>query len=776
MRHYWSGRIALMLLAIALRSCRRAWAPIVLQGLAVGAGAGVVGTLLALWAMLGPGYVPGAACAPDTGILVSESERGASTRMTGLQAKLLNAALPGQIEFSVRAMLEVRSGATAERRNIEFVSAGYFALFCVAASSPEPGSIILSGGASATEERVGIGRTTFKIAGRTEEFSGVGGDTEGFVSIGDFSAASPELAGELEGFAMAHLFVRPSGSMAELRDALERVVVENPAAFPGTRLRLQRSLTLSPEQEVALSRLAALAAVLSLAFVILLLFNTVTYQASRSAALQRSAGLQHALGVPGIARMAAALVEPLMIGSIAACVGLTGTLAARSLLQESIVEPSGDALVWLPVWAVLVAFGLTGGAALWRIRLALRAHLTQAVGARRQGARWQPYLTALQSAATAGALGAAAIVVLAYLDARPGPTNYRPEGLWVVELHDPMGQLPGVRDDALALALRSELESFAGGAVALSQTPAPLVGSKVTWQVEDPAGGQVGVALNRVTANFFEVIGLRVDGEVWEESYRAPEGAEVPDVAIINSRLAKRLFGDRSPLGQPVHFAGSTVARVVGVVDEGTSGNDSTASGLALPATVYMPLVAPATFDVGMTVWTRAGAGARPGFASRALELGRHARRELVVYQHRSASAALEMATRKERRLAQLISMVSGFVLFLGALGAAAMGAAIERARAARTAVAFAVGTAPAQLAWQHVLALLVPTSAGALIGACIVSLVPSLLAPDLERFSLIAAGIAVLGVLGMSAAMNVSGWLRLGSMPGGQLLRGAEG
>jgi hypothetical protein len=345
-----------------------------------------------------------------------------------------------------------------------------------------------------------------------------------------------------------------------------------------------------------------------------------------------------------------------------------------------------------------------------------------------------------------------------------------------VELHDPLGQLPGVLDDALALALRSELESFAGGAVALSQTPAPLAGSKTTWQVEDPAGGQVGVALNRVTANFFEVIGLHVDGEVWEESYRAPAGAEVPDVAIINSRLAKRLFGDRNPLGQPVHFPGHTVARVVGVVDEGTSGNDSTASGLALPPTVYMPLVAPSTFDLGLTVWTRAAAGSRSGFGSRALELGRHARREIVVHQHGSAIDILENATRKERRLAQLISLVSGFVLLLGALGAASMGAAIEGARASRTAVAYAVGTAPARLVWQHVLALLVPTSAGALVGASIVSLAPRLLAPELERFSLIAAGIAVLGAVGMAAAMNLPGWLRLGAMPGGRLLRGTEG
>jgi hypothetical protein len=375
-----------MLLSIALRSCQRAWAPIALQGLAVGAGAGIVGALLAFWAVLGPGYVPGAACASETRVVVAESERGASTRMNGLQAQLLNAALPGQVEFSVKALMEFGSGTPVERRNVEFVSAGFLELFCVPASAPEPGAIVLSGSAPAISERLRIGRTSLTIAGRIEGFAGVGGDTQGFVSIEDFAAASPELAGDLEGFAMAHLFVRPIGPMADLRHALERVVEENPAAFPGTRLRLQRSLTLSPDQEVALSRLVALAAVLSLALVTLLLFNTITYQISRHAVLQRSAGLQHALGVQGIARMAASVVEPLVIGTMAACVALTATFAIRRLLHESIVEPSGEALFWLPLWTVLVAFGLTGGAALWRIRLALRAHLSQAIGARRQGA------------------------------------------------------------------------------------------------------------------------------------------------------------------------------------------------------------------------------------------------------------------------------------------------------------------------------------------------------------------------------------------------------
>ena len=117
-------------------------------------------------------------------------------------------------------------------------------------------------------------------------------------------------------------------------------------------------------------------------------------------------------------------------------------------------------------------------------------------------------------------------------------------------LQDKVGHIAGVHVAGLAAEMPNRQPT---GRFAFAADPAALSGDPMTWPV---------VETRMVTEGFVEAMGMSLTaGRAFVSADRA--GSE--PVMVISERMARRQFGDRSPLGEMM-YSGSGNRRVVGVV------------------------------------------------------------------------------------------------------------------------------------------------------------------------------------------------------------------
>src|SRR5205814_1458727 len=86
-------------------------------------------------------------------------------------------------------------------------------------------------------------------------------------------------------------------------------------------------------------------------------------------------------------------------------------------------------------------------------------------------------------------------------------------------------------------------------------------------QPEPPAGPDVGAQWNSITPAYFQTMGIRIrEGRAFD----AHDVASSTPVIIVSASFARRMFGDRSPLGRRVRSwrDENRYREIVGVVDE----------------------------------------------------------------------------------------------------------------------------------------------------------------------------------------------------------------
>jgi putative ABC transport system permease protein len=132
----------------------------------------------------------------------------------------------------------------------------------------------------------------------------------------------------------------------------------------------------------------------------------------------------------------------------------------------------------------------------------------------------------------------------------------------------------------------------------------PLTGNKWNADVEFPGqpgssklADRVSLPLRSITQDYFDVMGMRLaEGR----AFRATDGPEAPRVAIVNATLAKRYYANRSVIGAPLQFAGSTdkPLEIVGVV------SDTRTMDLSEPAEpeIYLPFWQSGAFSKHLVV------------------------------------------------------------------------------------------------------------------------------------------------------------------------------
>ena len=134
----------------------------------------------------------------------------------------------------------------------------------------------------------------------------------------------------------------------------------------------------------------------------------------------------------------------------------------------------------------------------------------------------------------------------------PRQTNYDTKPRQIAfygQLIDRLGNVPGVRAAAVVNNL-------------------PLSGANTAVPFDLPDGRQVLMATRTISPRYFEVMGIPlIAGRTFTDADAPP----APAVAIINEYLARLLFPDRSPIGQPLGHGNS--ALVVGVVKDAAQMN-----------------------------------------------------------------------------------------------------------------------------------------------------------------------------------------------------------
>lgn len=255
-------------------------------------------------------------------------------------------------------------------------------------------------------------------------------------------------------------------------------------------------------------------------------------------------------------------------------------------------------------------------AALWygrRVRALSRSNLAGLMAGRGRDARGR--LTAIQTvvvlipiALTTGLLGPAAISARTFVRASGGAVNFDPDDLVVIEVMQPSvkrapfpgGGVPPMswRIEAAAAFtrevarrdrdLRRALAALPGVQAVGSTTRLPLseIGSSIQWVDGGDRRKGLSAEVVQVSGDYFDAIGTPlVLGRSIDSSDVVAERSEV----VVNTRLARALWGDTNPLGRLLHIDHGGPREIVGV----TESVAFLGLGSDIPSQVYVPNVEP---------------------------------------------------------------------------------------------------------------------------------------------------------------------------------------
>jgi predicted permease len=241
-----------------------------------------------------------------------------------------------------------------------------------------------------------------------------------------------------------------------------------------------------------------------------------------------------------------------------------------------------------------------------------------------------------------------------------------------------IGAIPGVREVGVgsSMPLRSaqfQLEIKAEGRSLAAGEAMP----RAEWRTADP--------------EFFRASGIPVLGG---REFTATDRAGSPMVVIINETLAKRLFGDRDPVGQRVAWTGD-VLRFIGISGDwrtvvGVVG-DTRDLGLDAdpPPVVYHPFAQEAVFAGGLVI---RAAGSAPTLAPAATRIVRGIAPELPIENVLTVEQIRDQGVAPRRLNAALVSSFGVLALLIAAVGIAGVLAFSVSARTAEIGIRMTLG------------------------------------------------------------------------------------
>ena len=380
--------------------------------------------------------------------------------------------------------------------------------------------------------------------------------------------------------------LRPGVSASSAESALQRILQNVSARHPELRLRDRDRITVISLREhwygalrtPLLLLLGAAGSLLAIAVA-----NVTGLMLARVAAARRDAAIRIALGASRADLFREAIAEALLLGGIAAGVGLMlaawGTRLLISLSPARIpgAEEFGIGLVTI-IFALMVALPATSAATIVAVRRASRVDLLQSLGTGgRRGAFVSPGLRRVLVAAQVGLsvtlLINATLLLRSYRTLRSERTGFDAHGVLTMEVSLPSARYPDA-PSRLAYYQRMlgtlKARQATGGIVNFL----PLFSGSYIMPVMTGGRGPdeaLSWSYRSASADYFKAMRIPI---VAGRAFTDQDRIGAPNVAIVDRSAAQQLVGPRGPIqaaiGQRivVRFSAPTTLEVIGIADD----------------------------------------------------------------------------------------------------------------------------------------------------------------------------------------------------------------
>jgi putative ABC transport system permease protein len=314
-------------------------------------------------------------------------------------------------------------------------------------------------------------------------------------------------------------------------------------------------------------------------------------------------------------------------------------------------------------------------------------------------ARLRAAMVAVQVAVTSVLLSATLLFGRALLTMRSLEPAWNPNGVFVTEINLELNGTARERGPDAQRAMLAALNAKSEIEMAALATKLPMGGRSSFGLVsvpgvEPPANGLPGfdAALNRVSPRYFQTMQIPL---LRGRDFQSSDVAGSQRVAVIGASMARRIWGERDPLGA-TFFVGSGQNRpefvVVGIVADA----QLTAPGRTPDNFYYVPLAQWYSPDAHLHVRTRAG------FEGNVTPAVRSAVREvdatLPLLALRPLSEALGVRLLPQRLAAAVAAAMGVFGLLLATIGIYGVTAFLVSRRAREFAIRVALGATSRQI------------------------------------------------------------------------------
>jgi predicted permease len=531
---------------------------------------------------------------------------------------------------------------------------------------------------------------------------------------------------------------RADGQVAAALNAVHRPLLLqqiDAIADPGERkLALDRSLVLEPfahgSSTLRSQFRTPLFALMAMVALLLLIAcaNTANLLLARATGRQREMAVRLSIGASRARVMTQLLIESLLLGMLAAGVGLLiAPLASELLLRMTIGVSTGplpfsvgidQRVLMFTALITLITSVLFGFAPAWRATdLSLTTALKAGGRGTHTGARMSlsKMLVVAQVALSLLLAVGAGLFLRSFGNLASLPLGYEPHVIWasinpsaggyqVSELAalyrriiERAEALPGVESATVAMCgLMTGCRSNAGLVIS-GYTPQP--------------GEQVGAQENRVGARYFETVGMPIVAGRDFDSRDIGTGAAK---GIINEAMVRRYFENRNPIGERFGYDKADV-EIIGVVRDARV---NTVRESAEPM-VFYPFDATPSYAGSLHVRT---SGDPAGTAAALRKALRESEPQLPVARATTITELAADSLRQDRLIARLTTVLGVLALALACLGIYGLMSYAVKQRTAELGLRFALGAPRARVLWMVFRESLLLMLAGLIIGVPMVA------------------------------------------------------
>ena len=492
--------------------------------------------------------------------------------------------------------------------------------------------------------------------------------------------------------------------------------------------------------------------------------NTANLLLARATSRQREMAVRLSIGASRARVMGQLLIESLLLGTIAAVVGLAmAPLASELLVRLTIGVDSGPLPFSVGIDTRVLAFTaiitlltsmLFGFAPAWRATdLSLSTALKSSGRGMPHGARLSLSKTLVVAQVALSLLLAvgAGLFARSFGNLASLPLGFEPRVLWVAISPSVGGyELPELAALYQRIIARAEaLPGVESATIAMcglmTGCRSAVDGLAIEGYVSQP-GEQVVLQENRVGPHYFSTVGMTmVAGRDFEEREIGSEAR----IAIVNEAAARKYFKGRDPIGQRFGYD-KPDTEIIGVVRDARV---NSVRESAAPMAFY-PLNSTPSYVGTMHLRTSADPASTGVALRKALQ---EAEPRLPVAQVTPLNVLAANTLRQERLVARLTTVLGLLALGLACLGLYGLMSYAVKQRTAELGIRFALGAPRARVLWMVFRESLTLVAVGLAIGLPVVAVVSRLIGTMLFEVSpndpaTVAAAMLVLLIVGASS------------------------